>query len=460
MNDILYLKKSKIAGKSTIFALMKRLIIILIMCVPLIAEAQNTMSVLNRLHQVNKGETLYGIAKHYNLTEQDILSVNPEISKKKKLKKGTYLTIPQASTAPQGEVAMNEATNKRTTSNLKIGVILPFVEKSERAKKMIEFYQGFLMAADSAKREGLSMDIYAYSSGTTEADIMEVLGKPEIAQLDILFGPVDEQQLPATINFCKRHNTKLVLPFINGQSTTGNAHLYIACPSNAVAIAEAAALITRAYADKNYIILKSNNENSKGSLFTQTLSDMLSNKGNNVHIVNINSDDFTYEAAMSQFKDNVIVPDNTSIKTLNSLISKLETFRQKHPDYKLSLLGYPEWQAYTNKLLNSFFSFDTYIYSHYYYNALSANTKSFEQTFAKNFGKPMAMNFPRYGMMGFDLALYFLHNYKANSPIWQSQQLPYQNMYKFVQEADNSGYTNRFMQLIHFTKTKQIELIR
>ena len=80
---------------------MKRLILILLMCTPLITGAQNTMSMLNRLHQVHKGETLYKIAKQYNVTEQDLLIANPEISKKKKLKKGTYLTIPQASSAPQ-----------------------------------------------------------------------------------------------------------------------------------------------------------------------------------------------------------------------------------------------------------------------------------------------------------------------------------------------------------------------
>ena len=70
----------------------------------------------------------------------------------------------------------------------------------------------------------------------------------------------------------------------------------------------------------------------------------------------------------------------------------------------------------------------------------------------------MAVNYPRYAMMGFDLAIYFMHEMLTSNPI--SQQAPYQNMYKFVQDAENSGYSNRFIQLIHYTKTKQIELIR
>ena len=61
---------------------MKRLIITILMCVPFIMNAQNTMAVLNHLHQVNKGETLLSIAKQYNTTEQELLLANPEIKKK------------------------------------------------------------------------------------------------------------------------------------------------------------------------------------------------------------------------------------------------------------------------------------------------------------------------------------------------------------------------------------------
>ena len=460
MIAILYLKKSKMAKKCFNFALMKRLLIILIMCIPFIMDAQTTMSVLNHSHQVNKGETLLTIAQQYNITEQALLTANTEISKNGKLKKGTYLIIPQPVIAQKTEEAVPEVVTPQKPSTIKVGVILPFEEKTERGKKMVEFYQGFLMAADSIKKEGLNLDIYTFNSGSTEAEIMEILMKPEMSTLHMLFGPVDEQQLPATISFCKIHNIRLVLPFTNGQSTIENPHLYLACPNNTVTITEAAALVSRAYSDKNFIILKSNNENTKGTLFTKTLSDMLGKQGNIVRTVNIDGDEFAYEMAMNQFKDNFIVPDNTSIKTLNILISNLDAFCQKHPAYNVSLLGYPEWQTYTNTLLNSFFTFNTYAYSTYYYNALAMNTKSFEQAFTKNFGKIMAVNYPRYGMMGFDLAYYIIHDFMAEGSGEEIVQMPYQSMFRFIQDAENSGYSNRFIQLIHYTKTKQIELIR
>ena len=227
-------------------------------------NAQNTISMLNRLHQVNKGETIFSIAKQYNITEQELLLANPDIGKKGKLKKGTYLAIPPTS-APESETAL-EIEQKKPITKITIGVILPFEEKTERAKKMVEFYQGFLMAADSVKKEGMSLEIYTYSSGTTEAELINVLMNPEMATLNILFGPVDEQQLPATINFCKQNNIKLVLPFTNGQSLIENPHVYMASPNYAVGTTEAATLVSRAYANKNYIILKTNSEKAKSAM--------------------------------------------------------------------------------------------------------------------------------------------------------------------------------------------------
>ena len=409
---------------------MKRLIITILICIPYILHAQDAMLVLNRLHQVSKGETLLEIAKQYNVTEQELLSSNPEVKKKGKLKKGTYLMIPKATPQEQPEIVSMETKKEPTSSNIKIGLILPFEEKTERAKKMVEFYQGFLMAADSVRKEGGDMDIFAYNSGLNESEIMDVLMKPEMATLDVLFGPVDEQQLPAAINFCKENKIRLVLPFTNGQSLAGNPHLYMASPSYDINSAEAVTLATRVLWDKNFIILKSNSANTKGSFFTQTLSETLKKQGKDVRVLNIDGDDLAYESAMNQFKDNVIVPDNVSIKTLNILLSQLDT------------------------------SYDTYIYSSYYYNALAPNTKSFEQAFTNNFSKVMMVCYPRYAMMGFDLAYYFLHEIRTNGATTTNRHEPYQNMYRFVKEGDNDGFCNRFIQLIHYKKNKQIELIK
>lgn len=432
-------------------------------------NAQNSVQAVNAMHKVSKGETLWSISQRYNITVEELIASNPEIKENNgKIKKGSFLFIPQPSATSSAPIETNEPApvidmpTKKTRESARIGVLLPLEEKTERTKKVIEFYQGFLMAADSVRRQGLDMDIYTYNSGTTEAEIMDILMKPEMSSLDIIFGPVYEEQLPMTANFCRQHGIKLVLPFINSMNIIGNPNIYVVTPSNQITTTEAAALTVKVHADKNVIIIRSNDENTKGSLFTKTLSEMFMKKGNMPRIVNIDADDFTLETAMNQYKDNLILTDNNTIRTLNILVSKLNEFMRKHPAYNISLLGYPEWQSYTSTQLENFFRLDTYIYSAYFYNALSPETKAFEQSFMKNFGRAMINSQPRFAMMGFDLAYWFLHDLYTEFKGFDTQQriIPYQNPFRFVQEADESGYNNRFVQLIHYTQTRQIETVK
>ena len=92
---------------------MKRLIITILLCIPFILDAQNTMLELNRLHQVVKGETLYGIAKKYNITEEELRAANPDIPENGKVKKGKYLTIPKPAEPIKEVVVTPEVTKKQ-----------------------------------------------------------------------------------------------------------------------------------------------------------------------------------------------------------------------------------------------------------------------------------------------------------------------------------------------------------
>ena len=51
--------------------------------------------------------------------------------------------------------------------SVRMGVLLPFKEKTPRGAKMVEFYQGMLMAVDSLKHEDISIDVQALHTGST-----------------------------------------------------------------------------------------------------------------------------------------------------------------------------------------------------------------------------------------------------------------------------------------------------
>ena len=93
-------------------------------------------------------------------------------SKKKKLKKGSVINIPySAAELQQRDAERREAESKarmeweRMHGAVKVAVILPFdasaKTQSAESRKMTNLYQGFLLAVDSLKQRGVSIDVYA-----------------------------------------------------------------------------------------------------------------------------------------------------------------------------------------------------------------------------------------------------------------------------------------------------------
>lgn len=421
------------------------------------------------MHQVRKGETWTSIALKYGISEQALRQSNPDAKVKKgKPKKGILLTIPQAC-APETTIEEPTATPIKThIQNLNIGVLLPLEENSERGNKMIEFYQGLLMAADSVRKDGTNIRIHALHTGSTTASMQQLLNahQTELANTQIIFGPVDGTQIEPLSHFCRQNNIRLVLPFANNYSISNQPLTYTATASSNISSSEAAALVIRSMGKKaNYIVLNTNEPDTRGSLFTGKLKEQLADQDIATRILNIDGDDFAFESAFNQTQVNCIVPDNTSIKSLNILCAKLKDFTEAHPQYRLRLLGYPEWITYTGTLLNSFFQFDTYAFCTYYSHPLSTNTVSFDRAFTSNFGHPMQVSFPRYAMMGFDMGFYFMHGLATLGDTFESkqneiEQQPAQHTFRFVQDTEGSGRTNHFVQLVHYSPDQKITLVQ
>lgn len=442
---------------------MKRILILIICLCPSFLAGQDLLSTLGDMHSVVKGETWESVAASHGVSVLELQSANPDV-KRKKLKKGTLLIIPKKP-EPEAEPAEEQQpapTIRTAIQNLKVGVLLPFSDKS-----MVEFYRGLLMAADSVRASGVSLDIHAWDCGTTATQIEPLL--PNVSGFDVLFGPPSATQIPPLAEVCKEQGIRLVLPFWNGQPLLDYPLVYNAAAPSTVLFDAAAKKLLNFYPDKNYVIVRSGNPDNRGKALTDVLVQNMAQRNVAPRILELEGDDFAYESAFNQFHDNIIVLDDSSIRSLNILLSHLKDFRQKHSAYRLALLGYPEWHEETERLLNDFFAFDTYIISPHYYNVLSDRTRHFQRSYEKNFRSPMAGTSPRYAALGFDLGHYFLSGISSLGDTFEQmqgsiQQEPYQNWYQFERNTSGAGFgmsfTNSFVLFIHFTPESKIELIR
>ena len=449
---------------------MKHFIFSLLFLFAAFASAQGTMESLQDIYQVKKGDTAYGIATMNGITVDELYKANPDIIDGK-IKKGMFLIIPQKEQKKvvqevQQHVQPITTTVQNSYKSLRVAILLPFEEKSNRAPKFLEFYQGFLMAVDSLSSRGTNISVYALNTGSTAEHISQVLEEPELQSMQLIIGPADQAQVPALANFCQQHNIRLVLPFANSKaaSTTQTAIYNVTLKNTAIQQRVSKTFATK-YANRNYVVLNTDEPDEKGQGLIDMLKTQLGEQGISMRTIHIQADDSALEASLNQFRENCIVPDNVSIKTLNIFLSRLKTFSEQHPEFKISLIGYPEWQTYTSSLLNEFYRFDTYIYCSYYRNPLLQQTSEFERKFINHFGYEMAQTFPRYGMLGFDLGYYFMNGMARLGDNFDQQQhtlnyIPFQHPFNFVKDNDTNGYINEATLIIRYSPEHTIDVIK
>ena len=119
------------------------------------------------MHKVKRKETLYSIARDFNLTEAELKAANPEMNEPGyKLRKGDFVCIPfpkpekPKEIIPTNEELMGKKAVSAPQKLIRMGVILPFKGGSADNDKMIEFYRGVLMAVEEIKKSGTSVDVF------------------------------------------------------------------------------------------------------------------------------------------------------------------------------------------------------------------------------------------------------------------------------------------------------------
>lgn len=365
--------------------------------------------------------------------------------------------VPTAALHAQGFLSGN--------NHVRLGVVLPLKEKSPRGAKMVEFYQGLLMAVDSMKHSGLNVDVIALHSGTTASDMDSLVNTHSLAACNVVFGPLDAQQLPTLADYCNIHGVRLVYPFAPTMAyVKGHPHFYAASAPRHIVQQEAAWFVKEKFGDHNIILVECNEGNEEGAAFGEQLRTTMSERGVYIRPLNVNGDEMAYYQAFNPLRKNLLVLNSSSQKALNTFLPKLKNYRRNHPELEVSVLGYPSWQTYTAQSLNDFYDNDTYIYTSFYRHPLTPRNEIFDRQFVQWFHRPMQATFPRYGQMGFDLGYFFLRGLSIYGDNFENNldNVPakaYQNPLWFERQGMLDGFVNTFVELVHYTPYQTIELM-
>ena len=441
--------------------------------------AQQTSTIRGQ-HKVKKKETVFGISREYGLTIEELIKANPEMNTPGyELKKGMILNIPyskaemeaaeaakaaQAAQARKAEEVARAAADDVRNREIRLGIMLPLHNINGDGRRMTEYYRGVLMACDSLKKQGLSIDVHAWNTAE-DGNIYKVLEDPAAAKCDLIIGPLYSKQMDALSAFVTKHDIRLVIPFsINAPQLTTNRNIFQVYQSpteqNEVIIAR---FIERF---KNYhtVVVDCNDSTSKKGIFTFGLRRQMEQRGMDAVVTNLKSTEANFSKAFSRTKPNVVILNTGRSQELGVAFSKINGLKANEPELDITMFGYTDWLLYTRTYLENFYKYNTYIPSVFYYNPLSVGTQRFERKYRQNFRSDMQSSLPRFAITGFDHAYFFLkglHKYgkSFNGADGMFGYPPVQTPLKF-ERYGNGGLRNRTMMFIHYQPEHTVETIK
>lgn len=235
------------------------------------------------LYEVKPKETLFGLAKNFNLSQEKLIQLNPEL--KEGVREGMQLKIPIQNALKPEKKEITSLVETATSSKKQIALLLPFniskiasdttLTTQARLKKdsflnlTLEFYTGALMAIDSAKQLGLHVDFKIYDSQETRnsSNVANLVKNQNLSDVDAVIGPFYPQYVEKVAELLMDENVPVISPLRETTKTFPN--LYVSMPSanqlrdgmmnhlkktngNIVALIDAKRNATRSYLQANF----------------------------------------------------------------------------------------------------------------------------------------------------------------------------------------------------------------
>ena len=427
----------------------------ILLCLCLQAVGQNAK--WRDVYKVKKKDTVYGIARKYNLTEEELARVNPEMKVQGYvLKEGDFVFIPfsSSSKAKPSASAKPAVTHVAQGKTVKVGIMLPLHRVDGDGLRMTEYYRGFLMACDSLRQQGISVDIHAWNVAVTD-DITRVTADPAAAQCNVIFGPLYSTQVHGLAEFCRARDIKMVIPFsISGDDVSLYSQIYQVWQSPDRLTNNAIEYYLKTFPRAHVVFVDSNDKTSKKGSFTFGLRQRLEALGQHYGITNLTSSADAFAKQFSSTETNVVVINTGRSPELTALLGKLQTLRAANPGLRISLWGYTEWLMYLGIDKEKFHLFDTYIPSTFFYNPYDERTRRFEASYRTWFHTDMQQALPRFAITGYDQAQFFLRGFANYGKNFKGRAD--QNSYRAMQsplsfkQISTAGMQNDYFQLVHF----------
>lgn len=408
-----------------------------------------------KTHKVKKSETLYGIAHENGLTVDQLKAVNPGMEQPGYvLKKGDVIRIPVMATGVYGDVRQRA---------IRVGVMLPLHDENNDGKRMVEYYRGMLMACDSLKKEGISVDVQAWNL-PENGNLQAILNDPQAVNRDIIIGPFYEKFVGALSAFANNHSIMLLIPFsIHTMEIYSNPYIFQVYQNHTDLNESTSRRFSEWFRNCHPIIIDGGDENSTKGPFTSILRNQLTAHNVAYNVTSLKTPDTEFAKAFASNMPNIVVINTASQSALTATFAKLNTLMNTYPGVQVSIFGYMDWMPYTEQHLANFHKYGVYLPAPFYTNLETPVAQRLQKLYTKNFHQDMINILPRFALTGFDHAAFFLrglHKYGASfdGAAGSFNYQPAQTPLKF-ERMGAGGHQNRSYMFVHYKPDGTIETI-
>jgi LysM repeat protein len=366
-------------------------------------------------HAIQPKETLYSVSRMYQMKGEDIMGANPGLSIET-FSTGQVIRIPTnrvttPMTGPSEEYVrnttnalLNSPAQPETVNTIRIALLLPLASNS----RMVEYYEGFLLALEDIKKQGISVNLQVYDIGQGIDLLPAILQKPSMQQLHLIIGGFSEKQIRLIADFSREQTVPYVTFTSRGDESVAYSNVYQINTPQSYLNSKASAAFCDKYRNATIVFHVPSVPGNRAD-FIQTVQKDLKTK--NIPYKVLANDEISasdLSAFLDINKHTVFVPSDDGAEALSKLIIPLRTALDLNSQISVSLFGYPAWQVSGADYLNDLFRFNATFYSMFYANTTSVKFKTFYNNYMYWFAKELINTYPKYGLLGYDTGMFFI----------------------------------------------------
>lgn len=442
-------------------------------------------------------DTLYSIARSYNVGVADIINANPDL--RNGLKAGQVLKIPKIVQLPDDIASQTDtlleseqpciAPSQPVTYN--VALMLPFFanipieepkdslseedtyistsrQQGLRGGNFAEFYEGFMLALDSVKKAGMSVTLHVYDTERDTVKVKKIVRELSLIHPDLIIGPVFSEDVSITGRFARYEEIQLVSPLsVKPELVNNNPNIIQVVPSKT----------HEGYSLANYL-----KQLNKGRFILVRGTDSLSMKNSwrfkkyfmdhapaDISDQPLHFADYVLKDSLmrvlhkilSKEEENYIVVFSDHEPDVSKLVSRLYLLSDVYP---IRLVGMSTWQVWKSIDWIQLHGLQLQLISPFYVDYSSPLTRNFLLKSRSKLGyepyevKSQGYNFT---MLGYDIGFYFLSalkQYGRNFGNCINQVEADQLLTKFhFLKTGSGGYINTNCNIVQYGEDFSVE---